>query len=85
MVSTPYRPDRDKYVRIQEQFVKPDEEHNFAKRKNTLTFGLPYDGLSIMHYESYYFSVDGFENTIVSKVMVLSSRPYPVSSCWGVS
>ena len=46
-------------------------EHNFVKRKNSLTFGLPYDGLSVMHYQSYFFSVnktDPSKQTIISKV-----------------
>ena len=76
-VSSSYRPDRDKYVKIQEHFIQEDEEHNFAKQRNSLTFGLPYDGLSIMHYESHYFSVDEDDptkRTILSLVIVNLKR-----------
>ena len=69
------RPDRDQYVTIQEEFIKQDKVHNFVKRKNTITFGLPYDGLSMMHYQSYYFSIDQNDptkKTIVSKAKRLT-------------
>ena len=35
-----------------------------AKQRNSLTFGLPYDGLSIMHYESNFFSIDEYKKSI---------------------
>jgi len=71
------RADRDKYVEIKEEFIKGNKEHNFKKRTNTLTFGLPYDGLSIMHYGSNYFSVDTHnpeKKTIISKMNEISTN-----------
>jgi len=40
---------------------------NFKKERNGLTFGIPYDGLSIMHYFSTAFS-NGRCKTITSKI-----------------
>ena len=62
------RPDRDQYVQILEQNIEFNQDHNFAKRRNSLTFGLPYDGLSVMHYQSNFFSIGRNEKTIISKV-----------------
>ena len=62
------RPDRDQYVYIQQQFISWGNEHNFVKRRNSLTYGLPYDGLSIMHYQSSAFSINR-NPTIISKVI----------------
>ena len=68
------RPDRDQYVTIQEEFIKQDKVLNFIKRKNTITFGLPYDGLSMMHYQSYYFSID--ENDPTKQTILSKANTY---------
>ena len=62
------RADRDKYVEIKWDNIKKGKEHNFNKHKNTLTFGVPYDPMSIMHYEYWSFAKDSSKPTIVSKV-----------------
>jgi len=62
------REDRDKYVEIMWDNIKPGKEHNFKKHTGTLTFDVPYDPLSIMHYEYYAFAKDYSKPTIVSKV-----------------
>uniref|UniRef100_A0A3B4TGF3 Metalloendopeptidase n=1 Tax=Seriola dumerili TaxID=41447 RepID=A0A3B4TGF3_SERDU len=52
------RKDRDQYITVQWQSIMPGRQKNFkTKRGNTLN--LPYDINSIMHYGSYFFSVDG--------------------------
>ena len=52
------RPDRDKYVKINFQNIYSRNSFNFRKQSSSRvsTFGVPYDGLSIMHYRSNAFS-----------------------------
>jgi len=61
------RDDRDDYVTIIEENIKPWalEQGNFAKHK-TWNQGLPYDYGSIMHYQAKGFSKNG-KATIVAK------------------
>merc|ERR1712018_65208 len=49
------RPDRDKYVTINWENVPKSKRHNFQTRRHSSTFGVPYDGKSIMHYRSKAF------------------------------
>ena len=44
------RPDRDTYVDILRENIKANRAHNFIKHHDTDTYGVPYDGQSIMHY-----------------------------------
>ena len=62
------RPDREKYVKINFNNIKPGNEYNFYPKRSTTTFGVPYDGKSIMHYRSTDFSKNGRLLTIESKV-----------------
>jgi hypothetical protein len=59
---------RDDYVTIIWENIKPDEQYNFDKYDDTYItdFGYPYDYGSVMHYSAYAFSDDG-EMTIVTK------------------
>ncbi|KAK5874435.1 hypothetical protein PBY51_019379 [Eleginops maclovinus] len=59
------RSDRDRYVSILYQNIKPGKEHNFMKRK-TNNLGTPYDFESIMHYGKYGFSKNR-QPTILAK------------------
>ncbi|KAH8282685.1 hypothetical protein KR054_009133 [Drosophila jambulina] len=54
-------PQRDQYVRILTENIKPGHEHNFNKlRADAVTnFGLGYDYDSIMHYGPFGFSRNG--------------------------
>ncbi|XP_020492736.2 hatching enzyme 1.2 isoform X1 [Labrus bergylta] len=52
------RKDRDDYVAVQWDSIMPGREKNFALKYGN-TQNLPYDINSIMHYGSYFFSVDG--------------------------
>ncbi|XP_048580233.1 meprin A subunit beta isoform X2 [Nematostella vectensis] len=63
------RPDRDNYVQILWNNIKPGKENNFK----TYTHGkldmlnLPYDTSSIMHYDRFLFSKDGRSPTIIAR------------------
>lgn len=46
--------------------------HNFDKEESSLTFNLPYDQNSVMHYHSTAASIDGVQETIVAKVLYFS-------------
>ncbi|CAL8075777.1 unnamed protein product [Orchesella dallaii] len=60
------RPDRDDFVRIYWKNIKEGRAHNFEKYEDTLTFDVPYDVQSIMHYGSYDFNSNK-QPTIVEK------------------
>ncbi|XP_077442589.1 hatching enzyme 1.2-like [Stigmatopora argus] len=59
------RSDRDDYVQIYFENIKPGMEGNFYK-VNTNNLGTPYDFDSIMHYGNFGFSKNGLP-TIISK------------------
>merc|ERR1712061_202345 len=61
------RPDRDDYIKINLDNVKENKTHNFIKHGDTLTYDIPHDGKSIMHYQSRSFSKNG-DPTITSKI-----------------
>jgi len=46
------RPDRDKYVTIHQQNIRPGYEHNFDIKTNIDSLGVTYDFNSIMHYRA---------------------------------
>ena len=64
------RPDRDNYVEIVYENIPEDKVHNFNLFTGSRTFGVQYDGFSVMHYSSKAFSnySYGNGNTIESKV-----------------
>ena len=67
---TQSRWDRDDYVKIFDDNIKPNKTHNFDKYKKSYVshYNLPYDYLSLMHYEKNDFSNDGPRlNTIEAK------------------
>ena len=68
------RPDRDNYVEIIYENIPEDKAHNFNLFTGSRTFGVEYDGFSVMHYSSTAFSNYSFGNgnTIESKVCTLS-------------
>ncbi|VVC96406.1 unnamed protein product [Leptidea sinapis] len=63
------RPERDDYVTIQYNNVKPGAEINFkiSDKKNTNDFGIGYDYNSVMHYSEFAFSKNS-KRTIEPKV-----------------
>ena len=68
------RPDRDNYVEIVYENIPEDKVHNFNLFTGSRTFGVQYDGFSVMHYSSKAFSNYSFGNgnTIESKVCTFS-------------
>ena len=44
------RPDRDEYVAIRNDNILDGKTHNFRIETNSLTYGVLYDYLSVMHY-----------------------------------
>ena len=62
------RPDRDNYVQIHFDNIQDGKEHNFNKCESCLTFDVPYDAKSFMHYKYYYFAKDYSKPTISSLV-----------------
>ncbi|XP_073253925.1 zinc metalloproteinase nas-14-like [Porites lutea] len=63
------RPDRDQYVTILKDNIKPGEEHNFFKYDNSLidSLGTRYDYESVMHYSQDAFSRNGLPTILVKK------------------
>ena len=55
------RPDRDQYVNIHEQNVRPGFESSFDIQTDVYSLGVPYDFNSIMHYSA---TVAALTNTI---------------------
>ncbi|XP_064623091.1 blastula protease 10-like isoform X2 [Lineus longissimus] len=55
------RPDRDQYVTIQTNNLKPKTHHNFVMYERTegSDYQIPYDLGSIMHYGAKYYSKNG--------------------------
>merc|ERR1712012_205349 len=60
------RPDRDDYVQIHFDNIQDGKEHNFNKCESCLTYDVPYDAKSFMHYKYYYFAKDSSKPTISS-------------------
>jgi len=60
------RPDRDQYLHVLLQNVRPADRHNFNVHSNTIMVR-PFDFQSTMLYGPSLFSVNG-QNTLVSKV-----------------
>ena len=61
------RPDRDQYVEIVWANIEDDKQSQYAIKVGSHTYGVPYDGKSVMHYGSTYFS-NGNGSTMESKV-----------------
>ncbi|XP_048875828.1 astacin-like metalloendopeptidase [Brienomyrus brachyistius] len=60
------RSDRDDYITVQYQNIKPGRKEEFFK-KDINGKDLPYDLNSIMHYGSYEFSANGQPTIVVKK------------------
>ena len=53
------RPDRDSFVKINFENIKPEMKFNFDKMTGTDSLGSPYDYGSVMHYSKTAFSANG--------------------------
>lgn len=60
------RPDRDDYVTVHENNIKPASLNNFRKMSSSkvTTFGLPYDYYSVLHYHDREFAIDRSQRTL---------------------
>ena len=50
------RPDRDQYVQIIWENILEDKASNYLIKPGTHTYGVMYDGKSVMHYLTTYFN-----------------------------
>lgn len=55
------RPDRDEYIEVLWDNIKAGRSDNFSKIRAGITFNLPYDFESIMHYGQTAFGEDGLQ------------------------
>ena len=79
------RADRDKYIKVNPDNIEDSDgaRWQFKIQKNSITYGLPYDGGSIMHYSPKSFR-RGEGLTFKSKVnYFLAQTPdYNYSRTW---
>ena len=61
------RPDRDQYVEIKWENIIEEKHTQYAIKSGTHTYGVMYDGKSVMHYPRWAFSRNN-QNTIEAKV-----------------
>jgi len=52
-------------------FIQIETLDNFMKTKSALTFDVPYDFESLMHYHSFALAIDEEQPTILKKVRSL--------------
>ena len=64
------RPDRDQYVTINQDNIRNGMKNSFEKLEDSMTFGVPFDALSIMMYKADAFSNGEGKYTIESKVII---------------
>ena len=61
------RPDRDQYITVMWDNIKPDRYSQYKIKAGTHTYGVQYDGKSVMHYRSTW-STNGNGPSMTSKV-----------------
>ena len=75
------RPDRDEWVTIHKDRLKPGKfDRNFKKKKFSLTFNIPYDFRSVMHYGSTDFAKTRGQITIEPKYDSFGVEPHELGS-----
>ena len=61
------RPDRDQYITVNWDNIKTDKHSQYEIKGGTHTYGVQYDGKSVMHYSTGGFA-NGNGPTMTSKV-----------------
>jgi hypothetical protein len=66
-------PERDDYVEILFENIIPGAAHNFdiLDKNFHSNFGVPYDYMSLMHYDQWAFSIDYW-----NKITIKTKDPY---------
>uniref|UniRef100_A0A915DI71 Metalloendopeptidase n=1 Tax=Ditylenchus dipsaci TaxID=166011 RepID=A0A915DI71_9BILA len=69
------RPDANKFVEVQKDFILPTYMSDFQRRgtDEIITLGVPYDYGSVMHYGPTAFSADGTSLTLITKNALFQS------------
>ena len=62
------RPDRDQYIEVIFDNIGLPSQYQKMPYEDALTFGVKYDGRSIMHYNWKKFAIDDLRPTMLSKV-----------------
>ena len=63
--------------------IRDDYDYNFQKHEGSLTYDVPYDAKSVMHYSSKAFTKDNNLYTITSKVkMTIQIEDLMLASCF---
>ena len=67
------RPDAMKYIEVRKEFILPSFVSEFLERSDDeiVTFGVPYDLGSIMHYGSTAFSADQRSKTLITRYIYI--------------
>jgi len=74
------RPDRDKYVTIHQQNIRPGYESNFDIKTNIDSLGVCYDFNSIMHYSATAWAKSGNITISTKEKDIPFGRPPELSS-----
>jgi len=73
------RPDRDQYITINKDKIINGMERHFEKQEDSMTFGVPFDALSIMMYKADAFSNGEGKYTIESKIPEIPTSKFGTS------
>jgi len=73
---TQTRPDRDNYVIVHEDNIKPRFRSQYDLCSQCKTYGTPYNCMSIMHYRDYFFQTDSDAKTMTAKVSSCNLQTY---------
>lgn len=83
---------RDKYVKINWNNITAGKQRNFEIYRNSISYNLPYDLKSLMHYQSYAFSrnqkptITALDGTLIGQSTAMTlldiQRIKKMYQCW---